>query len=206
MKPSIGLGLLEYPVEGSVVLSVVVHWVTREDRRQTRRAYMDAHDRDLRSGPNGERSYQVRITQGVCNARWLVLSLLPSVTMATQRRAGGQPSSKEGTTASSLSPPHPFFLSGSSDHPHAGDHSDSDLSNNNSPRSSVIGPRKQKTHDHQCSALGASQFSADSEDGHSSQPPPSTFAFPFQAYPQSPVAPLIAAALTRSTWCPTQLQ
>jgi len=32
-KPSIGLGLLEYPVEGSVV-SVVVHWATREDRQR----------------------------------------------------------------------------------------------------------------------------------------------------------------------------
>ena len=167
---------------------------------------MDAHDWDLRSGPNEERSYQVRITQGVRNARQLVLSLLLSATMATQCRAGGQPSSKEGTTASSLSPRRPFFLPGSSDHPHAGDHSNLDSSNNNSPRSSVIRPRKQKTHDRRCSALSASQFSADSEDGHSSQPPPSTFTFQFQAYPQSPVAPLITAALTRSTWCPAPAQ
>ena len=52
----------------------------------------------------GKDHIRVRITRGVHNARRLVLSLLPSATMATQCRAGGQPSSKEGTTASSLSP------------------------------------------------------------------------------------------------------
>ncbi|KAL4080064.1 glycoside hydrolase family 16 protein [Scleroderma yunnanense] len=81
-----------------------------------------------------------------------------------------------------LSPPRPFFLAGSLTD-HGADHSDSD-SSNNSPRTSVIVPRKQRNHHRRRSALGASQFSADSGDG--ARPPPSAFAFPFQAYPGNP--------------------
>jgi len=135
----------------------------------------------------GQDHIRVRIARGI-RARLkirLALSLLPSATMSRRPSAEAH-SSEEDTTASSLSPPRPFFLAGSSDHGHSGDHSDSDSSNNNSPRTSVVGPRKQRNHHRRRSALGASHFSADSEDGHGSRPPPSAFAFPFQAYPGNP--------------------
>ena len=139
----------------------------------------------------GQDHIRVRITRGIRNARLkirLALSLLPSATMSRQPSVelAANHSSEEDTTASSLSPPRPFFLAGSSDYGQAGDHSDSDSSNNNSPRTSVIGPKKQRNHHRRRSALGSLQFSADSEDGHSSRPPPSAFAFPFQAYPGNP--------------------
>ena len=187
-KPSIGLGLLEYPVEGSVV-SVVVHWATSEDGRGQTSIYacQIGSDRDLRSGQMGKDDIRVRITRGIrdvdSKSGLVVESLLPSATMSRRPSVELAHSSEEDTTASSLSPPRPFFLAGSSDHGHGADQSDSDSSNN----APIVPPRKQRNHHRRRSALGASQFSADSEDGHvSSRPPPSAFAFPFQAYPGNP--------------------
>lgn len=120
----------------------------------------------------------------------------------SRRRASGDysaPSSEE-DASSSLTPPRPFFLASlrvSPDPDHAADnHSDSDSSAAaHSPRNSVVAP-KTRNHHRRRSQLGASQFSADSEHGHphlasdvvspSRRPPPSSYTFPFQAYPGNP--------------------
>lgn len=120
----------------------------------------------------------------------------------SRRRASGDysaPSSEE-DASSSLTPPRPFFLASSRVSPdpdHAADnHSDSDSSAAaHSPRNSVVAP-KTRNHHRRRSQLGASQFSADSEHGHphlasdvvspSRRPPPSSYTFPFQAYPGNP--------------------
>lgn len=135
------------------------------------------------------------------SASALLLSAVES-TRAMSRRPSGDysaPSSEEDHAGSGLTPPRPFFLASSrhssSEPDHSADnHSDSDSSAPaHSPRNSIVAPRT-RNHHRRRSQLGASQFSADSEHGlrpvsdvpPSPRPPPSSFSFPFQAYPGNP--------------------